>query len=391
MAALIGGGTLIPGQKYLITDFQTVHTIPNTAVVNTGPVEPLIVLAETVNTLSPNALSQSFSTDLLLYQFVDGTTAGGTKGRIYYRKDTIKNNSTWYDWRVVKFRRWINGFGQFVSVSPLPGAFIDSYTFNGSSSANACFNNSLGPVASNNPLGLTDGLNNFLLRCEAENNFFDYNCMNSTVQGGALFTPPPCFNNRVGPNFYNNIFGASLSIPSDAMQGNTIGAFFHDNTSQTFVDNNIGDYFTGSTLTFRLDRCTTKLPVTSITFPATNIADKIFEPGNSTFEATKNNLASATIALAGYETICGIINLTHTAAALTITNISGSTGNFPIEFRIATGKITTFTSASAPTAVATQIVLPTTDFEATGTNKDYLKVVNRSSILFQTEAINYFI
>jgi hypothetical protein len=392
LVALVGLANLSVGAKYRITDFQTVHIIPNTVVVNTGIVEPLIVEAISVATISVNAQSTLFPQDELLYQLFDSSTAGGTFGRIYYRKDTLKKNSAYYDWRNVKFRRWVNGVGQMTSITPTAFAFADLYTFNNSASASSCFNNSLGAVAHDNPLGLTNGLNNTILNCESENNFFDFNCINNTIQGGALLGfLPPCYNNNVGANFYGNIFGATLSIPSEAMQRNTIGTYFHDNTSEIFVNNNIGDKFSGNTLTDRFDGNTTKLPVTTITFPASTITNKIFESGNSTFEATKNNLASATIALTGYETICGIINLTHTAGALTITNISGSTGDIPIEFRIASGKVTTFTSASAPTAVATEVVLPTTNFVATGTNKDYLEVVNRSGVLFQTEAINYFV
>lgn len=111
LAVKVGASTLEPGKEYNITDFATTHIIPNTGgVVNVGSVEPLIVMATSVNKLDTVAKSVAYPKDIIHYEFVDSTTAGGDKGRIYFRKDPVKNISTQYDWRNVKFRRWANHF-----------------------------------------------------------------------------------------------------------------------------------------------------------------------------------------------------------------------------------------------------------------------------------------
>ena len=107
LAALISGSDLIQGRQYLITDYQTVHTIPTTAVTNTGPTEPLIVTALAVNDLEPIAYSTVHKDDIIYYDYVNNSKVkGSTKGCIYRRIDTVNNSDIPFDWREVKFRRW---------------------------------------------------------------------------------------------------------------------------------------------------------------------------------------------------------------------------------------------------------------------------------------------
>jgi len=108
LAALISGSDLIQGRQYLITDYQTVHTIPTTAVTNTGPTEPLIVTAIDVDELAPIAYSTLYPDDIIYYNPTNNLTAvpGCTKGYIYRRIDTINNNDITTDWRHVKYRRY---------------------------------------------------------------------------------------------------------------------------------------------------------------------------------------------------------------------------------------------------------------------------------------------
>ena len=108
LAVLISGSDLIPGHKYLITDYQTVHTIPTTATTNTGPTEPLIVTAVSSNELSPIAYSTLHPDDIIYYNPTNNLTAvpGCTKGYIIKRIDTINNNDIPTDWRYVKYRRY---------------------------------------------------------------------------------------------------------------------------------------------------------------------------------------------------------------------------------------------------------------------------------------------
>ena len=108
LTSLIDDESLIAGAKYLITDYQTVHTIPNTEDVNTADVEPLVVTALSTNKLEPVAFSPAFPQDVIYYNVVNDETmvAGCTKGYISRRVDTKQNNDFPFDFRNVKFRRW---------------------------------------------------------------------------------------------------------------------------------------------------------------------------------------------------------------------------------------------------------------------------------------------
>jgi hypothetical protein len=135
LITLVNGNTLVPGQKYLINDYQTVHLIPNTAPIqpkaysvvsidsvsieprlvtvasgdiNTGPIEPLLVTASSTKTLEPIAYSTLFPQDIIYYNIESdqNIVSGSTKGYIYRRIDTLNNNDIRFDYRNVKFRRW---------------------------------------------------------------------------------------------------------------------------------------------------------------------------------------------------------------------------------------------------------------------------------------------
>lgn len=105
LQTLITNSELIPGKKYLLTDYQTVHLIQGTTDINTGPIEPLLLTASKTNELEEAALSLTYKNDLIYYNALD-TTFGATKGFIRRRVDTKKYIDTPLDWRVVKFRRY---------------------------------------------------------------------------------------------------------------------------------------------------------------------------------------------------------------------------------------------------------------------------------------------
>lgn len=107
---LISTNSLIPGKAYLINDFQTIHQIPYTTDINTGPVEPLVTIATSVNELSTTAWSLTYPTDQISVDWSktlaeDGITPRA--GMITDRYDPINDVYVGgYDWRNVKFRRW---------------------------------------------------------------------------------------------------------------------------------------------------------------------------------------------------------------------------------------------------------------------------------------------
>jgi hypothetical protein len=138
---LYSSSGLIAG-KYYRFDYQTIHKIPYTTVINTAPIEQLIVQAISSNKLDKVAHSPSFPYDIIYYRIDDTIIniandstyfvthpfgepylnietqtsnvdtipvpglSGQRTGRIYYREDTIKRLSAPYDFRNVKFRRW---------------------------------------------------------------------------------------------------------------------------------------------------------------------------------------------------------------------------------------------------------------------------------------------
>lgn len=108
LLSLIDSNSLEVGQRYLITDYRTVHVIPNTTDINTGPIEPLIVTALTINSIHSIAYSTLHPEDIVYYRVGTDETSfpGATHGYITRRIDTIQNNDVTTDWRYVKYRRY---------------------------------------------------------------------------------------------------------------------------------------------------------------------------------------------------------------------------------------------------------------------------------------------
>jgi len=102
---------LIPGKRYKIMDFQTIHDIPYTMPweQHIGSIEEIIVVANTIDTLSPTVYSELFPDDEIIYDIDKNTTdKTGTSrpGWIVYRKERIKQVETSFDFREVTIKRW---------------------------------------------------------------------------------------------------------------------------------------------------------------------------------------------------------------------------------------------------------------------------------------------
>jgi len=108
LLAEITAGSLHRGEIITISDYRTVHTIPNTTDTNTGDLEPLQVIAMSNNELKPEAYSVTFPDDIIYYCPDNDQTAlpGCTKGYINRRIDTKQMNDLCFDFRNVKWRRW---------------------------------------------------------------------------------------------------------------------------------------------------------------------------------------------------------------------------------------------------------------------------------------------
>jgi hypothetical protein len=113
----ITGETLTSGQFYLITDFQTCYDQPdydyNNNAILTGnykeaEVDPIIVLATGLDTISTTAYQPSYPKDRIQYDWTFSATEvtqGVAYGRISERIDEF-GNRTDYDHRTIQFKRY---------------------------------------------------------------------------------------------------------------------------------------------------------------------------------------------------------------------------------------------------------------------------------------------
>jgi hypothetical protein len=113
----ITGGTLSTGSYYIITDFQTCYDQPDFEYNNTpiisgnykqGPVEPIVILATSADTISSIAYQPAYPNDTIKYDWswnMTEVTNGAAYGRITERVDEF-NNRTDYDHRNILFKRY---------------------------------------------------------------------------------------------------------------------------------------------------------------------------------------------------------------------------------------------------------------------------------------------
>ena len=101
-----------PNATYRITDYESVHIIPNTGYMGGElyhpGVEPLLVTAIDNASLSPIAYSPSYPQDIIYYSIDNdqNKVQGCEYGYISRRIDTIQYNDIPFDFRNVVFRRW---------------------------------------------------------------------------------------------------------------------------------------------------------------------------------------------------------------------------------------------------------------------------------------------
>lgn len=132
LVAKIASCELLPGAIYIISDYQTIHYIPQTTEIYTGQIEQIRVIAKSTCKLSPIAFSDTYANDLIYYS-IDNSGNGATsisKGTILQRIDLDNDINVSYDFRTVKFRRWADDDGNYVEVFENSNAYQDLTTFN---------------------------------------------------------------------------------------------------------------------------------------------------------------------------------------------------------------------------------------------------------------------
>lgn len=212
LLAKITKSNLITGARYIITDFQTIYSsnvldsngkkITWGKDVNPSSVYKLIVTAITQNKLDPRVVIDG--QDWTVYYnptqetLEDGVT---TKGKITYLKDS-KNNSAFYDFKNVKFRRTnISGItsGDYYTFSDITNGVITDSTLLYNTKNNRlledCWNN----------VFMGDTYNNVIFQ-GCQNNTFIKGCYNSYIQWDSvnnLFYEPVCYTTG---SIYNKTF-----------------------------------------------------------------------------------------------------------------------------------------------------------------------------------------
>jgi len=289
---------LLSGVNYIISDYQTVHKIPNTNDTNIGIIEPLEVLAIDINLLSPIAYSLTYPQDIIYYNIENNqqVVSGCTKGYIYRRIDTFQNNDIPFDFRNVKFRRWQIDVTNIWD-SEVEYNINEVVLYSGTNDIYICINDnitSVNPSEDNNNSWIYNGSNwklfewsnlnyvsvnsenwkindDTIISCST--NYTDYNIwgdlesyknsiynnkINSLYISGdiiknnnSVIFGSNIYNNIIGGNFFDNTIGSYFTdnIIGGNFKYNSIGTCFQDNSIGNYFNNNsIGTYFQANTI-----------------------------------------------------------------------------------------------------------------------------------------------
>jgi hypothetical protein len=308
LTTMVTNNELIPGQTYLLTDYMTTYIQPVTDIyMESGVIEPLLLTAVLTNKFHTVCKSQLYPQDIVYYSInadIDSGagTEGFTKGKIYRRIDTLRNNDIGTDWRHIKYNR--SGVDRTFF---LPASGYNN-CFNNNIYANKLFNTVVGVNFNNNTIKNIGGNigNTFGDYCsyniidEFYNNnvvsYFQFNKIadfsGNSVLGTMTYNTigDDCTNNTINNNFrYNNI--------SHSFKNNSIGDnFINNDIKYNFSNNIIGSFFRNNNIERGFsgknipggisdDKCTVDgLP----TMSATSFSQKLFvtDASSSIFGST---------------------------------------------------------------------------------------------------------
>lgn len=260
LVALIAAEGLEVGCYYRITDYQTKHYMldgvldPIEEDINTGDVEPLMVLATSSNTLDKQARSEQYPQDIIYYDWnpenwkydvgfaaYNEEVLPDWKGCIYFRHDTRNDNYVGYDFRKVKFRRW--------ALAEAPDGFNTVYA--GLTSADGI---DAGDYEDFLTFHFTEEVyNRHVLANHIEPMRWSSQDWMHGILSNVVFMPeayddPDNFGwyqvylNEFGSGMYDCTFGGYC-------EGNTVKAWFYNNTVGGYFENNtVGAYFRYNTV-----------------------------------------------------------------------------------------------------------------------------------------------
>lgn len=247
LVSLKNSSSFTVNQLYKITH-QTKHLIPNTSDINTGSSEDLILRAISPSKFHVEVYSVNYPNDIIHFNFNDILCEDAStprEGKITFRKDTIRNITTHYDFRNVKTRRWPSDDILYPSSLPISVSagtngsnYVDYYTIENSQnpihSNNIYIGKSTTQAYSNNLLltqwndlnniHLSDDCNNNFIGEACSNNWFGFECSNNVLHGANInnffmsncdsnILEWGCVGNKFGDNCYHNII---IDIPTSS-------------------------------------------------------------------------------------------------------------------------------------------------------------------------------
>ena len=310
LQTLVSNQELKTGSYYLLTDFETIYDRPDyeaggragyqpkstILTVNSGIIEPLLLLAISEDEFAAQVYSQTYPDDYLEYDFgynITPINSSPAKGRIIRRRDK-NNNETNYDHITITFKRYDrSGDGIYIH-------FFDSGTDNsvllptfGFNCRNNFFerfnyqefssvptsggfdleNSVFGDNCYDNNLGVLFGLNTV-------GNDFQNNTMGYII--GANIIGDNFKRNKLGNTFVFNLIGNDFeeNTVGNNFQNNVIGNTFIDNViGNTFQDNTVGNDFKRN----QIDYSPTSTDFSSATHVYGDYTCKIFKSNDANF------------------------------------------------------------------------------------------------------------
>ena len=212
---------LITGARYIITDFQSIYSsnVSNLvgqkvtwgAEINPSKVYNLVVIANTNTTLDQRAMILTKPDWIIEYDvrqeiLQDGVT---TKGKITFLKDS-NNNSAYYDFKNIKFRRTrLQLEGSNLTVIP---EYLDLYTFSDISNNQVIDVSELDTTEYNE---LKDNCWNNIFIGDTYNNTFESACQNNTFLKG-------CHDSTFKWNSVNNLFNEPVCYTTGSIYNKVI-------------------------------------------------------------------------------------------------------------------------------------------------------------------------
>ena len=259
---LINTLSLVPGEMYNITDFQTRHYIQYTdsngdgtaldESIGAGGIEDIIVTALSVDTYDNSVKSLQYPDDYILWthevsdRYFDYANSVG-KGHILYRK-SILGNSRNYDFRGVVFRRWNDGIGNYIVIrevdAPAPLDYVDLLSME--ENANIMFNE-IGSVGTPSAISVPYYLDNLIISTQSR-------ALGNKIDSshGVNINVDEFDANKISTILYSDFIGGSMSANLNKvgyMQYTTINPTdaFSINSINSLMDSTIGgQYFSGN-------------------------------------------------------------------------------------------------------------------------------------------------